>query len=108
MLDLDQYIHNSMKIKLHGKVYDVLEPTVAMNMEVDRIEQDLNRENLHEKRIEVAKLLLSHNIQEKTFSTEELEKVPFEGINQVLVEISLMRKKAELDPNSKSQSQQEK
>ena len=34
MLDLDKYINNSIRIKMFGKEYDILEPTVAMNMEM--------------------------------------------------------------------------
>lgn len=104
MLDLDRYINNSMKIKLGGKEYDILEPTVGMNMELNRIEADLDENNLHQKRIEAAMLLMNHNRQGKKFTEEELKHIPFEGLTHVLAEIALFQLKADEDPNSKSQS----
>lgn len=108
MIDLDQYINNSMKIKLQGKEYDILEPTIGMNMALNKIESDLNEENLHVKRLEAAKLLMNYNRQGKKFTEEELKQIPFEGLTRVLAEIALFRLKADNDPNSRSQSQTEK
>ena len=108
MLDLDKYINNSMKIKLKGVEYDILEPTIGMNMEVNRIESDLNENNLHEKRLETAKLLMDHNRQGKVFTMEELKEIPFEALSMVIAEIALFRLKADQDPNSESQSRTEK
>ena len=63
MLDLDRYINNSIQIKLFGEEYDVLEPTIKMIMEMNRIESDLTEENMHKKRLEAGVLLLSYNLQ---------------------------------------------
>ncbi len=108
MLDLDQYINNSMRIKLFGKEYDIIEPTIAMNMEMNRIEEDLSEENLHKKRLQAGILLLSYNRQGKKFTEEELSKLPFEALTRVIAEVALFRLKADNDPNSGSQSQTEK
>lgn len=108
MLDLDEYINNSMKIKIHGNVYDILEPTISMNMEVSKIEEDMDKTNLHQKRIETAKVFMNHNKQGKEFSDAELKQIPFEGITRILAEISLFRLRADSNPNSESQSQVEK
>lgn len=105
MLDLDKYINNSIQIKLFGAEYDVLEPTIKMTMEVDRIESDLTKENLHKKRLETGVLLLSHNKQGRIFTEEELSELPFEALTRVLAEITVLRLKADADPNSASQSQ---
>lgn len=108
MLDLDKYIDNSMKIKFQGKEYDILEPTIGMNIALNKIEADLNEGNLHKKRLEAAKLFMSYNRQGKKFTEEELEQIPFEGLTRVLAEIAMFRLKADTDPNSNSQSQTEK
>lgn len=108
MLDLDKYINNSIQIKLFGKVYDILEPTVAMTMEVTRLEEDLDAENQHEKRIESAILLLNHNKQGKKFTKEEISALPFEALTRVIAEVALLRLKADKDPNCESRSQTEK
>ena len=100
MLDLDKYINNSIQIKLFGAEYDVLEPTIKMTMEVDRIESDLTKENLHKKRLETGVILLSHNKQGRIFT-----ELPFEALTRVLAEITVLRLKADADPNSASQSQ---
>lgn len=107
MLDLDKYIDNSMKIKVFGEEYDILEPSIGMIMKLDKIEENINTENLHRKRIESAKLLLNYNRQQKTFTEEELLKIPFEGLSRLLAEIALFRLEADQDPNSESQSQME-
>ena len=108
MLDLDKYINNSIRVKLFGKEYDILEPTIAMNMQMKKIEENLTEENLHEKRLESGILLLSHNRQGKEFSKEELAQLPFEALTRVLAEIALMRLQADSDPNSESRSRREK
>lgn len=108
MLDLDKYINNSIKIKFHGEVYDILEPSIMMNMEIDRIESDLTRKNLHKKRIEVAVLLLNNNKQGKHFTDAELKTIPFEGLSRLIAEIAVFRLEADSDPNLESQSQMEK
>lgn len=99
MLDLDKYINNSMKIRLFGEEYDILEPTIGMNMKVNAIEEDLNMDNLHAKRIETALLLLNHNKQGKIFVEDEIKKIPFEALSVLLGEIAMFRLKAESDPN---------
>lgn len=104
MIDLDKYINNSMQVKLFGKEYDILEPTIAMNMQMKKIEEDLSEENLHKKRLECGVLLLGNNRQGKIFTEEELAQLPFEALTRVIAEIALLRLKAEQDPNSESQS----
>ena len=99
MLDLDKYINNSLKIKVFGEEYDVLEPTLEMLMKTARIEADMTQENKYEKQLQTAELLLNHNKQGKEFGKDELKKLPYEA---------LVRLKAETDPNLKSQSQTEK
>ena len=59
--------------------------------------EDLTEENLFEKRVDVAKLFLDHNRQGKIFSKKEITAIPFEGITQLLAEISTMRKKEDKD-----------
>lgn len=108
MLDLDKYINNSIQIRLFGEEYDILEPTIAMSMEMERIESGLTKENVHKKRLESGVLLLSHNRQGKTFTTEELEKLPFEALVRVIAEIVMFRLKADANPNSRSQFPTEK
>lgn len=104
MLDLDKYINNSIQIRLFGEEYDILEPTIKMIMETDRIESDLTEENMHKKRLEAGALLLSHNRQGKKFTEDELSRMPFEALTRALAEIALLRLKADSDPNFGSQS----
>lgn len=108
MLDLDKYINNSMRIKIFGEEYDILEPTIGMNMEIDKIEADLTKKNLHRKRIETAVILLNNNKQGKRFTAEELKTIPFEALSRLIAEIAIFRLEADNDPNSESQSQTEK
>ena len=106
MLDLDKYINNSLKIKVFGEEYDVLEPTLEMLMKTARIEADMTQENKYEKQLQTAELLLNHNKQGKEFGKDELKKLPYEALVRLIAEIFLL--KAETDPNLKSKSQTEK
>lgn len=108
MLDLDKYINNSIQIRLFGEEYDILEPTIKMIMEMNRIESNLTEEDMHKKRLEAGVLLLSYNRQGKEFTEDELAKMPFEALTRVLAEISLLRLKADSDPNFESRSRTEK
>ncbi len=108
MLDLDKYINNSIKIQIFGKELDVLEPTLEMVMRVDSLEKDLNEKNIHDKRVEVAHMFLNYNKQGEKISKEQIKGLPFEAIVRLIAEVSLLRYEAERNPNSKSQSQQEK
>ena len=108
MLDIDKYINNSIQIRLFGEEYDILEPTIKMIMEMNRIESNLTEEDMHKKRLEAGVLLLSYNRQGKEFTEDELAKMPFEALTRVLAEISLLRLKADSDPNFESRSRTEK
>lgn len=108
MLDLDKYINNSLKVKVFGEEYDVLEPTLEILIKTTCIEADMTQENKYEKQLQTAELLLNHNKQGKEFGKEELKKLPYEALVRLIAEIAILRLKAETDPNLKSQSQTEK
>ena len=108
MLDLDQYMNNSVKIKLFGKEYDVFEPTVGMILEMDQLEADLSEDNVYEKRIDACLLLINHNRQGREFTADEIKKLPLEAVIRLIAEVSALRLKADTDPNSESQFRKEK
>lgn len=99
MLDLDKYMHNSIKVKALGKELDVLEPSMDMVMQVSRIERDITEENANEKRVETALLFLNHNAQGIEVSREDVCRLPFEAISNLIAEVSAMRYQADQDPN---------
>lgn len=108
MLDLDKYMDNSVKIRLFGVEYDVMEPTMEMVMKVDKLEEDLNADNMKDKHVDLLLLFMNHNKQGKTFTKEEVCKLPYEAIMNVIGEVTSMRYAAEEDPNLSSQSRTEK
>ena len=108
MLDLDQYMNNSVKIKLFGKEYDVFEPTVGMILEMDQLEADMSEDNVYEKRIDACLLLINHNRQGREFTADEIKKLPLEAVIRLIAEVSALRLKADTDPNSESQFRKEK
>ena len=90
MLDLDQYMNNSVKIKLFGKEYDVFEPTVGMILEMDQLEADLSEDNVYEKRIDACLLLINHNRQGREFTADEIKKLPLEAVIRLIAEVSCL------------------
>lgn len=99
MLDLDRYINHSIEMKVFGEKIEVLEPSFAMLLEVDRLESNITPENANEKRLETARLFLNHNKNGKKFSLEELQVLPFEAVSRVIAEVSSMRYEADQNPN---------
>ena len=88
MLDLDQYMNNSVKIKLFGKEYDVFEPTVGMILEMDQLEADLSEDNVYEKRIDACLLLINHNRQGREFTADEIKKLPLEAVIRLIAGVA--------------------
>ncbi len=97
MLDLDRYINNSIKVKIFGEELEILEPSVQMIMQIDRIESEKKDEK--EAVLEIAELFLNHNCQGRKFTKEELKKLPYEALYHLNLEVSTLRYKAEEDPN---------
>jgi hypothetical protein len=105
MLDLDRYINNCKEVKVFGESIHVLEPNVGMIDEINEIEKDLTKDNIDEKRFQVAMLMINFNREGKQYTEKDLKKLPFEAVAAIVEEISSMRLKAETDPNSESPSQ---
>lgn len=108
MIDLDRYINDRLELKLFGETLHVKEPTPRMYSELNQIEKNLTRENVGEIRLQSALLFLNHNEEGKVFKREELETLPFAVADRITKEVMEMRKAAEEDPNSNSQSRREK
>ena len=79
MLDLDRYINNSIKVKIFGEELEILEPSVQMIMQIDRIESKKKKDE-KEAVLEIAELFLNHNCQGRKFTKEELKKLPYEAL----------------------------
>lgn len=99
MLDLDAYIDNSIEVKLSGETYHVKEATLGMLCQMDKIEADLDETNIREKRIEIALLLINNNKENKVFTKNDLDNVPFEGLMEFVNKICNMRLSVDNDPN---------
>lgn len=108
MLDLDLIINQSEEIKIFGESIHVKQPTVRILAEITDVEKDLTAENLMEKRVAVAQLLLNNNSDGRIFSKDELEQLTRSAIETLVALISEMKVKADKDPNSKSPSQKAK
>lgn len=99
MLDLDKYIYANEEVRILGEKIHVRQPSIGMWMEINAIEADLNRENLYEKRLEVAKKLLDNNTEGRAFSLDELKALPRSAVETLVLHISQNKAKADGDPN---------
>lgn len=99
MLDLDKYLNNHIEMKIGGEVVSVKQPTVAMIDAIDQIEEGLTDENAREKKMEIVKLMINNNKEEKRFRKEDLKEWTMEALDKVIITISLLRFEAENDPN---------
>ncbi len=99
MLDLNKYINNSEEVKIGNEIIHVLEPSLCMLEKISEIEKDMTEENIHQKRVDVALVMLNHNKEGKQFVENEVKSLPLEAIVEFITRIGSMRVKADADPN---------
>ena len=75
MLDLDKYMEISKKVKVLGMELNVKQPTVAMIERVNTIERNLTEENILEKRVEVAEIIVNNNREGVKIEKKQLKEL---------------------------------
>lgn len=108
MLDLDKYMDQSIEVRIFGKTVHAKLPGIRIYNQIDVVEQDLDKENLPQKRLEVAKILLDNNKEGHVFELEELSELSVEAIESVVAEFAKLKMQADTDPNLKSPSRKAK
>ncbi len=99
MLDLDKYINNSVEMKIHGEIIHVKQPSVLLIEKIDKIEETQTEDNVREKRLEIALLMLNYNEEEMVFTVEDLKEMTQEAVFKIIATIASLRYEAETDPN---------
>lgn len=105
MLDLDQYMDNSIEVKINGSVVNVKQPTVAIVEKVDKLRAEAKDADAAEIWRKCAVLFMNNNKEGVQFKEEDVMDWTQEAITRVIVAFSTMRYEADHDPNSESQSQ---
>lgn len=99
MFDLDRYVYASEAINVLGEKVNVRQPSIGLWMEIHAIEADLNKDNLYEKRLEVAKKILDNNTDGRIFSIDELKALPRTAVEALVLHINQAKAKVDNDPN---------
>lgn len=99
MFDLDRYIYANEAMNVLGETVHVRQPSIGMWMEIHAIESDLNKDNLYEKRLEVAKKILDNNSDGRVFSMDELKALPRLAVEALVLHINQAKVKVDSDPN---------
>lgn len=99
MLDLDKYINNSVEMKIHGEIIHVKQPSVLLIEKIDKIEETQTEDNVREKRLEIALLMLNYNEEEMVFTVDDLKEMTQEAVSKIITTIASLRYEAETDPN---------
>lgn len=105
MINLDRYLNNTVELIFMNETYHIREAGVGVLFAVRELEKDLSADNIYDKRVDTALLLMNSNTEGRVFKKEELMEIPFEGVEALVKELSGFRLKAENDPNLKSPSQ---
>lgn len=108
MLDLDKYMDMSVEVKLFGKKVHVRQPGIRIYNQINELEKDLDKDNMPQKRMEVAKILLDNNKEGYTFEFDELSALSVDMIDMLIAEIAKMKIQADTDPNLRSPSRKAK
>ena len=99
MLDLDKYMEISKKVKVLGMELNVKQPTVAMIERVNTIERNLTEENILEKRVEVAEIIVSNNREGIKIEKKQLKELSRSALELLIAVSTGMIKEADQDPN---------
>lgn len=99
MLDLDKYMEISKKVKVLGMELNVKQPTVAMIERVNTIERNLAEENILEKRVEVAEIIVNNNREGIKIEKKQLKELSRSALELLIAVSTGMIKEADQDPN---------
>lgn len=99
MLDLDKYMEISKKVKVLGMELNVKQPTVAMIERVNTIERNLTEENILEKRVEVAEIIVNNNREGIKIEKKQLKELSRSALELLIAVSTGMVKEADQDPN---------
>ena len=99
MLDLDKYMEISKKVKVLGMELNVKQPTVAMIERVNTIERNLTEENILEKRVEVAEIIVNNNREGVKIEKKQLKELSRSALELLITVSTGMIKEADQDPN---------
>lgn len=99
MLDLDKYMEISKKVKVLGMELNVKQPTVAMIERVNTIERNLTEENILEKRVEVAEIIVNNNREGIKIEKKQLKELSRSALELLIAVSTGMIKEADEDPN---------
>lgn len=99
MLNLDNYLKQSMDIKINGEVVEVLQPTARLTKEISFLERNITEKNYLETRSKIALLVLNNNSNNKKFTIEEVDEIPFKLQEILIKEVTSFKYKADNDPN---------
>lgn len=99
MLDLDKYMEISKKVKVLGMELNIKQPTVAMIERVNTIERNLTEENILEKRVEVAEIIVNNNREGIKIEKKQLKELSRSALELLIAVSTGMIKEADQDPN---------
>lgn len=99
MLNLDEYMDMAREVQIFGETLHVKQPTVRMIQRIRLLEKDITVENVLEKRIDVAELIINNNREGKIISKEQLKGLSRSALELLIAHGTGMIKEAEQDPN---------
>lgn len=107
MIDLNVYINKTVDFVIGDETINVKLPSANVMEKVAKIEKtykDTDSVAYHKNRPAIAREFLNFNMNNRTFELKEVEALPEKVLEFIITEVMSVKVKAELDPNSKSQS----
>lgn len=99
MINLDEYLNQSVDIKINGEVVEVLQPTAKMTKEISKLEGEMTEENYLDTKSKITLKILNNNSSGKKFTVNEIDQIPFKLQDLIIKRITSMVYEADKDPN---------
>lgn len=93
--DLDKYINGTLEVKIGGETISIKQPSAKQTMAISALEKNDTLEN----KCKITAILLNNNTNDKKFTQEEIERIPFSAHNALIMAVISMRVEQEKDPN---------
>ena len=99
IIDIDEYIDKTIKVKFKGKTIDVKEPSARLTKQLIALEASITEENALDIHEETVMMILNNNKNDVEFTKEDIEDMPFKVQKIILRKIKTMRERIDTDPN---------
>lgn len=99
MINIDKYLNVNLEMQINGEVIYIKQPSAKITREISEIEKDMTTDNYLEIKSKICLILLNNNSNNKIFTIEDLDNIPYKVQDIIINKIIKMVVDADNDPN---------